>query len=59
MTIAMPATCRPLTTSPSSRNDHTTASAGCATWAIPIVPIWIVFCANTSSPCAAIAAREA
>ena len=53
MTIAMPATCRSLTTSPSSRNDHTTASAGCATWAIPIVPIWIVFCANTSSPWAA------
>ena len=28
MTVAMPATCRSLTTSPSSRNDHTTASAG-------------------------------
>ena len=42
-----------MTTSPSSRNDHTTASAGWATWAIPIVPIWIVFCAKTSSPWAA------
>ena len=52
-TMAMPAICRWLTTSPSSRNDHTTASAGCATWAIPIVPIWIVFCANTISPWAA------
>ncbi len=49
----MPAICRRLTTSPSSRNDHTTASAGCATWAIPIVPIWIVFCANTIRPWAA------
>ena len=28
MTIAMPTTCRSFTTSPSSRNDHTTASAG-------------------------------
>ena len=52
-TMAMPAICRSFTTSPSSRNDHTTASAGCATCAIPIVPIWIVFCANTSRPCAA------
>ena len=42
-----------MTTSPSSRNDHTTASAGCATWAIPIVPIWIDFWANTISPWAA------
>src|SRR4029079_9943300 len=41
MTTAIPATCRPLTISPRSRNDHTTASAGCAVWAIPIVPIWI------------------
>jgi hypothetical protein len=46
----MPAAWRPLTTSPSRRNDHTTASAGCATWAMPMVPIWIVFCAYTSSP---------
>ncbi len=42
-----------MTTSPSSRNDHTTARAGWATWAIPIVPIWIDFCAKTFRPCAA------
>src|SRR5439155_8663383 len=42
ITMAMPAICRLMTTSSSSRNDHTTASAGCATCAIPIVPIWIV-----------------
>ena len=28
--------------SPSRMNDHTTARAGCATWAIPMVPIWMV-----------------
>ena len=52
-TMAMPTTCPPRSVSPSSRNDHTTARAGCATWAIPIVPIGIVFCANTISPWAA------
>ena len=39
MTIAIPIICRALITSPSKRNDHTTASAGCAICAIPIVPI--------------------
>ena len=53
MTIAIPIAWRALMTSASSRYDHTTASAGCATWAIAIVPIWIVFCAKTSRPWAA------
>ena len=43
MTIAIPTTCGLLTISPSRRNDQTTASAGWTTWAIPIVPIWMVF----------------
>ena len=45
MTIAIPVICRALMTSFSRRDAQTTASAGCAICAIPIVPIWIVFCA--------------
>ena len=58
MTIAMPTNCHCCSSSPSNRNAHTTASAGCATWAIPIVPIGIVFCAYTISPWAATPVRN-
>ena len=57
-TMAMPANCHPRSSSPSNRNAHTTASAGCATWAMPIVPIGIDFCAYTISPWAATPVRK-
>ena len=58
MAIAMPSTCRSRSVSPSNRNDQTTARAGWTTCAIPMVPIWIVLCANTNSPCAATPVRN-
>jgi hypothetical protein len=41
--MAMPTNCHGVNTLAHNRNDHTTASTGCATCDIPIVPIAIVF----------------
>ena len=48
--IAMPTTCPPPRSRRAAGTTTRTASAGCTTWAMPIVPIGIVFCANTISP---------
>ena len=53
----MPTPCPPLIRSPSSRNDHTTASTGWITCVMPIVPMATVRWANTISPCAATPVR--
>ena len=58
ITTAIPTTCQGRTLSSSNRNDQTTARAGWATCAIPIVPIWMVRWANTSRPWAATPVRN-